>query len=145
MLMKDGWRFPSQAHDSDTGVKVPVAVGFDNDPDEYLVSEGRGYTGVDEQGTKFPTVDFLVAETQDGQTDAFFEKFSHADHMWIKFKAGNEKTMMFDMVGSRNAVNAWYTCMRDIAKQNDSQPYDQGADSVSAHHPRKLQHDKGDI
>jgi hypothetical protein len=120
MLSKEGWNLPG--HDVDTGVPVPLAMGFDNDPKEYLVSEGRGYTG-SANGYKMPTVEYTVRETEDGQTNAWLEMFAHADRMWIKFKAGNERTWSFDMKGTRSAVIAYHRCMNDIARQQDTVPY----------------------
>jgi hypothetical protein len=106
-------------------VPVELSMGFDDDPHEYLASRGRGYTGTNAKG-KLPTVEYTVTETDEGQTDAWLEKFGHADHMWIKFKTGNERPWIFAMTGTRAAVTAYHRCQAQLpsAKKNpDTVPY----------------------
>jgi hypothetical protein len=123
ILIKDGWNFPG--HDFDSGVPVELSMGFDDDPHQYLLSRGRGYTRTNAMG-KFPTVEYTVTETDEGQTDAWLEKFAHADHMWIKFRTGNERPWIFPMTGTRAAVTAYHRCQAQLpsVKRNpDTVPY----------------------
>ena len=114
ILAKDGWHFP--ANTIEAGVDVPLALGFDNDPKELVVAPGVGY-----MHKSIPFVKFEVRETQQGQTDAFLEMFAHANSMWIKFKAGNERPWAVSMLGSRGAVDAFQDC--EARLRGESQPY----------------------
>jgi clan AA aspartic protease (TIGR02281 family) len=44
----------------------------------------------------------------------FLEKFAEADHMWVRFDAGYEGMWHADMRGSRDAVNAFKTCVANL-------------------------------
>jgi hypothetical protein len=120
MIGKAGWKFPKG-----DGVEVPLAIGFDDKPDEIVTATAGGYAD-DKMG---PVVKFTVEERQEGQAQAFLEMLAHADTMWIKFKAGNEKPWTIDMRGTRGAVSALRHCFAKLPNTTATQPYSSAPDT----------------
>jgi hypothetical protein len=114
MIAKTSWQFPKG-----DGVKVPLAIGFDDGPNEVITADAGGYAD-DKTG---PTVRFTVEERREGDTQAFLEMLAHADKMWIKFKAGNEQPWTIDMRGTRGAVSALRQCFAELLNNKGTQPY----------------------
>lgn len=115
MIGKTSWKFP----EGDDGVRIPLAIGFDNSPDEVVTADAGGYAN----DTTGPVVQFKVEEKQEGQTQVFLEMLAHASTMWIKFKSGNEQPWTIDMHGTRGAVTALQQCFAKLPNYQATQPY----------------------
>ena len=114
MIGKTSWKFPKG-----DGVKVPLAIGFDNTPEEVVTADAGGVT----DNKTGPTVRFVVEQKQEGQTQVFLEMLAHADTMWIKFKSSNELLWTIDMHGTRGAVTALQQCFAKLPDYQATQPY----------------------
>lgn len=111
LMVKSSWRIPD-------GTAVQVELGFDKNA-WGSTSTAYGGTRDDAPGGKLGFVEVSIAMSAAAD---FFENFTNANTMWLRFPGGNETPWFADMRGSRNVTKALLRCAKAM-KGSTTQPF----------------------